>query len=274
MTSALLWGAADFGGGLLSRRFRAVAVVAWSQLGGLLALGVVAVVVGAVDDPTGWLPWAVAAGVAGALGLWSFYKALAIGTMGVVSPITALGSVVPVAVALLAGERPSSIQMAGIVLALGGAVAASGPELSGSALSGPAGRRSVLLAAGSGVLFGVVLVAIHGGARYSPLMTLVGMRAVSVAAFAAVGLVLRTAGGIPARSLPVVAAVGVADASANLTFGIASTLGMVSVVAVLAGLYPVATVLLALVVLGERLLPVQKVGVSTALVGVALLAAG
>ena len=274
LASAVVWGAADFGGGLASRRFPAIAVVGWSQLGGLLALGAVALVTDAGNAPTGWLLWSLGAGVAGALGLWSFYEALAIGTMGVVSPITALGSVVPVVAGLMAGERPSTMQAAGIFMALGGAVAASGPELSGKALSGTSGRRSVAAATAAGVLFGLVLVAIHGGARYSPLMTLVGMRVVSVAGFGVAAVAMRTTGGVRASALPGIGAIGVADASANLTFGFASTMGMVSVVSVLAGLYPVTTVLLALVVLRERLLPVQAVGITTALVGVALLAAG
>lgn len=275
-----MWGAADFGGGLLSRRYPAVAVVAWSQLAGLLCLGGVAVVTGALAGERGWLPWAVVAAISGGLGLLAFYQALAIGRMGVVSPITALGGIVPVIAGLAVGERPSTAQYAGMVLALAGAVAASGPELSAVAQeadgnAGPhAGRRSVALAAVAGALFGFALVAIDGGAEHSPLMTLVGMRAVSVLCFAVVALALRTTGGIRAGSLPAVAVVGLADAGANLTFGVASTMGMVSIVSVLAGLYPVSTVVLALIFLGERLLPIQRVGVSIALVGIALLAAG
>lgn len=274
LLSALMWGAADFGGGLLSRRYPAIAVVGWSQFAGLLCLGTAALVAGDLGGSRQWVPWSVVAGVSGALGLLAFYSALAIGTMGVVSPITALGALVPLAAGLISGERPGDLQLAGIVLALAGAVAASGPELSGASGASGGGRRSVLLAAAAGALFGVALLAIDRGSDHDTLLTMAGMRATSVTGFAAVAIAMRTTGGIGARSMPAIVAIGLADAGANLTFGIASTMGMVSVVSVLGGLYPVATVLLAYVVLHERMLRVQRVGVGIALVGVALLASG
>jgi drug/metabolite transporter (DMT)-like permease len=274
LVSALLWGAADFGGGLLSRRYPAAAMVGWSQLAGLLTLGGAALVVGDFGGSRQWVPWSVVAGLSGALGLLAFYSALAMGTMGVVSPITALGALVPLGAGLIAGERPTSLQLTGIVLALVGAVAASGPELSGASAASGSGRRSVILAVAAGALFGVALLAIDRGSDHDTLLTMVGMRATSVTGFALVAIALRTAGGVRARSLPAIAAVGLADAAANMTFGVASTMGMVSVVSVLGGLYPVATVLLAYLVLHERMLGVQRVGVAVALVGVALLATG
>lgn len=267
--SAGLWGSADFAGGLASRRLPPVAVVAWSQACGLVAVGLVAVATGAYTAPVGWVPWAVAAGVSGSLALVLFYAALSAGTMGVVSPIAALGAVVPVVLGVVAGERPSGVQVAGILVALIGAAAASGPELGG------AGRaRPVVLAALAGVGFGFALYLIGRGAESSTLMTLVGMRASSVTAFTVVAVVVRTTGGVGRRDVPVLAAIGVADAGANLAFGIASTLGLISVTAVLASLYPVVTVLLARFVLSERLRPVQQVGVLAALAGVVLLSAG
>jgi drug/metabolite transporter (DMT)-like permease len=273
LLSALMWGAADFGGGLLSRRYPPAAVVGWSQLVGLVCLGAAALARGDFGGSKQWIVWGVVAGAAGALGLLAFYSALAIGTMGVVSPITALGALVPLAAGLISGERPTTLQLSGIVLALAGAVAASGPELSAASARG-SGRRSVLLAAVAGVLFGVALLGIDRGSGYDALLTMVGMRAASVTGFAAVAIAMRSTGGIRTGSLPAIAAIGLADAGANLTFGIASTMGMVSVVAVLGGLYPVATVLLAYVFLHERMLAVQRLGVGIALVGVALLASG
>ncbi len=143
LLSSGLWGSADFFGGLMSRRLPPIAVVAWSQTSGLVLGLVVATVTGAWGDPAGWLPWAVLAGVSGALGLVAFYAALASGTMGVVSPIAALGAVVPVLAGVVAGEQPTGLQTAGIVVALLGAVLASGPELR-AARGGAAGgwRRS------------------------------------------------------------------------------------------------------------------------------------
>jgi drug/metabolite transporter (DMT)-like permease len=275
LASSVLWGSADFLGGLLSRRLPALAVVAWSQSAGLVTVLAVALATGAFADPTGWVGWGVAAGIAGPVGLVAFYTALSVGTMGVVSPIAALGAVVPVLAGLLSGEQPTAVQNAGIVLGLVGAVAAGGPELS-PLRRGPAGAgaRSVALAAIAGGAFGVALVAIARGAASSPVMTLVGMRATSVLAFLLVGVLLRSAGGVRPRDLASLAIVGVGDVLANLAFALASTRGMVSVVAVLAALYPVATVVLGRVLLHERLAGVQQAGVSVALVGVVLLAVG
>lgn len=269
LLSAGLWGSADFGGGLVSRRLPPVAVVAWSQSVGLLAVGVAALATGAYTAPTGWVLWSVLSGVVGTLALVAFYAALASGTMGVVSPIAALGAVVPVLIGLASGERPSALQVVGIVVALLGAAAASGPELGG------AGRaRPVVLAALAGVGFGLALTFIGRGAESSTLMTLVGMRATSVTGFVVLALVVRTVGGVRTRHLAPLAAIGIADAGANLTFGIASTMGLLSVTAVVASLYPVVTVLLARFVLSERLRPVQQAGVVAALGGVVLMSAG
>ena len=113
LLSSVLWGASDFLGGLLSRRRAAGLVVGASQAVGLVAITLVALPAGAFDDPTGYLPWAVGAGLAGLVGLVCFYAALASGTMGVVSPIAALGVVVPVLVGLARGERPETVQLVG-----------------------------------------------------------------------------------------------------------------------------------------------------------------
>jgi drug/metabolite transporter (DMT)-like permease len=275
LLSSLLWGAADFLGGTISRRLPALLVVGASQFAGLLTVTVVAAAVGEFSAPTGYLPWAVAAGLAGLGGLVAFYRALAIGTMGVVSPIAALGVVVPVAVGLGRGERPGAVQLVGIVVAVLGVVLASGPELSGRA-----GARPLLLAVAAAVGFGLALLFISEGAQTSTLMTLVTMRATSVFV---VALLLvsqlaarsrRTPVRLTARDLPLIAVIGIGDAAANLTFGWASTRGLVSVVAVLGSLYPVVTVLLARVVHHERLAVVQNVGVVAALAGVGLIAAG
>lgn len=273
LLSSGLWGSADFFGGLMSRRLPPIAVVAWSQSSGLVVGLVVATVVGAWSDPSGWLPWAVLAGASGALGLIAFYAALASGTMGVVSPIAALGAVVPLLAGVLAGEQPSALQRVGIGVALLGAVLASGPELRGRGDGAAAARtRSVVLAALAAVAFGVALLAIGRGAEHSPVLTLVGMRGTSVLGFVVLALVVRSVGGVRARDLPALAAIGSCDLAANLCFGIASTLGLLSITAVLGSLYPVATVVLARFVLAERLLPVQWAGVAAALVGVALIA--
>ncbi len=269
LLSSLMWGASDFGGGLLSRRLPAYAVVAASQAVGLITVGVVAVVTGAYDDPTGWLPWAVGAGLAGATGLLCFYTALGSGTMGVVSSIAALGAIVPVLVGVVLGDRPSTLGIAGIALAVAGAFGASGPELrSGSS------ARPVLLAAVAGVAFGAALTFIERGSRYSAVMTLTGMRLTSVVLFVLAAIGLRNLGGLRPRDLPSIALVGIGDVAANLTFALASQRGMLSVTGAVGSLYPVVTALLARVVLDERLRRVQQVGVAAAVAGVVLVSVG
>jgi drug/metabolite transporter (DMT)-like permease len=269
LVSSVCWGTSDFLGGLMARRRPAYAVVAGSQACGLLLIAAVAIATAAWRAPLDWLPWAVAAGVAGSGALVCFYAALASGTMGVVSPIAALGAVVPLLAGVLAGESPSGRALAGIALALAGAVAASGPELRGGA-----GVRPVLLAAVAGAGFGLALTLIARGSRIDALMTLTGMRATSVAAFAVAALVLRTLGGLGRRDLPSLLAIGGGDVGANLLFALATQRGMLSVTSVLGSLYPVVTVLLARVVLHERLRPVQQAGVTGALAGVVLVSLG
>ena len=275
LVSSLLWGSADFLGGTISRRRKAALVVGASQAAGLLTIALVATLAGAWGDDTGYLPWAVLSGVAGVVGLVSFYAALAAGTMGVVSPIAALGVVVPVLAGFAQGERPAVWQLVGIVVAIAGVVMASGPELSGKA-----GARPVLLAAVAAVGFGVALLAIAKGSEHSTLMTLTTMRVTSVSLLGAALVVALARGGrrsdyvLSGRDVVLVALVGVADLSANLTFGLASRRDDVSVVSVLGSLYPVVTVLLARVFHDERLGRLQSAGVVLALAGVVLIAAG
>ena len=269
LLSSALWGTSDFLGGLYSRHRPPYAVVAGSQACGLVLIGAVALGTSAWHGPLDWLPWAVGAGLAGSGALICFYAALAAGTMGVVSPIAALGAVVPVVFGFLAGESPSTTALIGIALALAGAVAASGPELQGRA-----GARPVLLAALAGVGFGVALILIAEGSESDALMTLTGMRATSVLGFVVAALVLRTRGGLTAVDVPSLAVIGGGDVGANLLYALASQRGFLSITSVLGSLYPVATVLLARIVLHERLRPVQQAGVTGALAGVVLVSLG
>jgi drug/metabolite transporter (DMT)-like permease len=281
LLSSLLWGTADFLGGTLTRRRAALVVVGVSQAVGLLTVVVVAVASGALGDARGYLPYALAAGVAGVVGLVAFYAALATGTMGVVSPIAATGVVVPVLVGLARGESPSRVVLAGIALAVLGVVLASGPELAGAA-----GARPLLLAAVAATGFGLALLFIADGSRTSPLMTMVAMRAASVSLLVVAGVAVALRGRADGRAIPgparrwtlveagLLVLIGIADVMANLTFGLASRGAYVSVVAVLGSLYPIATVLLAMGVHGERLARIQALGVTAALGGVVLIAGG
>ena len=269
LLSSGLWGSADFLGGLLSRQRAPYAVVGASQAVGLVVATIAALVTWGFGSPLGWLVPSVLAGVCGSLALVSFYAALATGTMGVVSPIAALGAVVPVVGGLLAGEQPSALASSGIVLALLGAVAASGPELRGTA-----GARPVVLAVVAGLGFGLAMLLIARAAETDAVMAMWGMRLTSVLGFTVAALVTRNLGGLKPADVGPLVVVGTGDVSANLLFGIASQIGYVSVTSVLASLYPVATVLLARIFLHERLLRIQYVGITAALAGVALVSIG
>ena len=273
LLSSVVWGTSDFIGGLVSRRLPAYLVVAASQTAGLAAVTVAAFLTGGFGRDLGWVEPAVFAGVSLAVGLVMFYTALATGQMGVVSPIAALGVLVPVAVGLARGDAPSAVTSIGIVVALTGAVSASGPDLHGST-----GARPVVLAALSAVCFGVAMVLLAQGARADPVMSLWGMRTTSVLGLT-VGILLVARprprpSSMQRRDVWLIAVAGVGDASANLLFSLASLRGYISVVAVLASLYPAMTVLLARVVLHQRLLRVQLVGVAAALGGVVLVSLG
>jgi drug/metabolite transporter (DMT)-like permease len=189
--------------------------------------------------------------------------------MGVVSPLAALGVAVPVVIGFARGESPSTLQTVGLLVALAGAIATSGPELSGRA-SG----RSVLLAAFAGVCFGLVFVAVDQGAKSSPMMTLVGMRTTSLVLFSIVALVTRSIGGLDRSDIGPLLVIGSFDVGANLFFALASNRGYVSIVSVLGSLYPVMTVLLARSVLHERMRTIQAVGVVVTMCGVACISAG
>jgi len=213
LASSVFWGTSDFFAGLKARTIAPPAVVAVTQGFALLALSVIL-----LARHTGFSPsfsgngpfWAIAAGVAGALGLVCFYTALASGTMGVVAPISSLGALVPVFLGLLTGEHPSVTAWVGMAVAVTGAALASGPELTGAVPP-----RPVLLAAVAAACFGTALYCLDRGARYSLLETLWGMRATSVVLFLIAGLVARSVGGTRVRDLPALAVIGLGDVTAN-----------------------------------------------------------
>ena len=279
LLASLLWGTADFLGGTVTRRLPVASVVGVSQLVALLGLVPVAVAVGALDEPRSYVLPGIAAGVVGPLALAAFYRALSIGTMGVVAPVAALGVVVPVAAGLVGGESPNALQLAGIAAAVVGVVLASGPELSGD---GRGGATALVLAALAALGFGSVFVLLAEGAGEgsagSVVMTLLTMRLTTVLLMTLLLLATVRARGaeleVRRRDLPVLVTIGAFDVGANAAFAIASQSDLISVVAVLASLYPVVTVLLARQVHGERLVGVQVPGVLLALVGVVLLAGG
>ena len=265
----MVWGSADFAGGSLTRRLPTLAVTIVSQSAGLVAL--VAVVAARGDvGPRSFL-LGVVAGLGGGAGLAAFYRALSLGTMSVVSPIAACGAVVPFAVSLATGERPAAVAVVGAVLALGGAVLASLEERRASSA---ARSRAVALAVVAAGALGLFVYFLGLGSREGDAVSaLFGARVGSLGLLIALAAVTRAPVRVPRGSLPAVALVGLADVSANALFAFASGHGLLALVAVLGSLYPVVTVLLAHLLLGERLTRPQQAGVAIALAGVAAIAA-
>jgi drug/metabolite transporter (DMT)-like permease len=212
------------------------------------------------------------AGLGGGTGLAAFYRALSIGTMSVVSPVAACGAVVPFAIALAAGDRPSALALVGAGAALAGAVLASVEERRAES---PERARAIVLAVFAAVALGVFVYFLGLGSREGDVLsTLVGARVGSLAVLFVLTGAMRPPLRLAPRAVPAVAAVGLADTSANALFALASSRGLLSLVAVLGSLYPVVTVLLAHVLLGERLTRAQQAGVLVALAGVAAIAGG
>lgn len=281
LLAALLWGTADYLGGTAARRLPVASVLGVQQLVALVGLVPLAAVIGAFDEPRAYVLPGIFAGLAGMVALAAFYRALATGTMGVVAPIAALGVVVPIALSLQDGERPGPAQLVGMAVAVVGVVLASGPELSGR---GRGGAMPLLLAGLAALGFGAVLVLVaeasggEGGSLGAIVMTLLTMRLASVCVLTVLLVAFApTRGveiGVRRGDLPVLVAIGVFDVGANGAYALASQSDLVSVSAVLASLYPVATVLLARRFQAELLGGVQLVGVALALVGVVLLAGG
>lgn len=266
LLSSLMWGTADFIGGVISKRVASVVVVTATQTVGLLTVGSIALITGAWRSPTGYVPWAVLASLSGASGLVIFYRALATGTMGVVAPISAMAGLVPVVAGLLAGERFTTATAVGAALIALGVVLASAPELRVEA-----GWRPLAMASLAALLFGISLLAIARGSQYSAIMTMTVMRVVSVTMLGTAVALLAGRGrvtmGIPRSLLPLVVLVGVFDVMANVAFGASANVGPLVVSAVLGSLYPVVTAMLAAVILHERLRGVQYLGVAAALIG-------
>lgn len=272
LASSVSWGSADFLGGLKSRQLPLLAVMFVSQLAGLLAV-VVLIAATQRSGPHTEVLWAALGGAGGVIALTAFYHALAIGTMSIVAPISATGAALPVIVGVATGDRPSAVQAVGIVVAVVGVILAS-REISDDAEQAEAARLSVGLAVIAALGFGSFLIAMAAASKHSVPWALLSARTSSVAILFVVTLVARAPRRVPRRDVPSVAAVGGLDLSANALYGVASTKGILSVVAVCGSLYPVATIVLARLVLSERVRRVQEVGIAAALIGVALIAAG
>ena len=279
LASAGTYGAADFLGGLASRRASAIAIVVVSQCAGLVSLLLVLPLLPASSPaPNDWL-WGAAAGVAGGTGVALLYRALAISSMAIAAPITAVCAVtLPVAVSFALGERPGTGPLAGIALALASIVLVSQQSTTPDATVAqdfspavPARASGVGTALASGVAIGLFFLAVARIRVEAGLWPLVAARGVSVALFAALAVVARRSVRMPTGVTAIAVAGGILDMLANVLYLVASRYGPLSIVVTLTSLYPASTVLLARTVLGERLTTLQVIGVICALAAVLLL---
>jgi drug/metabolite transporter (DMT)-like permease len=270
--SAAFYGAADFLGGLAARGAATIAVVIVTQASGLIVLAMLLPVLPAATPATRDLWWGLAAGLTGSVGVALLYRALAIGTMAIVAPTTAVCAVViPVLAGLLLGERPAVQAIAGVGIAIVAIalVSQSPPHVPAVSHQGRM-PRGLGLALASGVAIGLFFLTLAQTAMDAGLWPLVVARAASLVLFgvmAARGVALS----MPRRVLGIAVAGGILDMLANAFYLIAAREGPLTGVVTLASLYPASTVLLARVVLHERLRGVQILGIAAALAAVVLI---
>lgn len=248
-------------------------VVLLSQTVGLLFAVALLPVLGDAGLPARDLAIAGAGGAAGAVGLIAFYAGMATGTISVVSPIAALGVVVPVAVGLARGEDPEPIQLVGVAVAMTAVVLVSS-EKSGSGTARAASLRPVLLALAAALGFGCFFVAVDATAGKDAVWTIAAVRAGGVGVAVGAVLATRPVFSVPAGAGWTLLAIGFFDVLANSLYAVATTKGLLPVVAVGGSIYPAVTILLAYLVIGERLAPIRRAGVALALAGIVMIAAG
>lgn len=267
LLASMSWGTADFNGGIASRRLPAVAVVAVAHLLGLLLLLAIAVLSGETIPPATDFVWGALAGVAGTVGLVSFYQALSYGRMGIAAPLVAVLAVsVPLVVGVAANGLPPAVQLGGFALGLGSLILVSYSD----------GRlpdqKTLLLALAGGIGFGIFLLFIDRVESHTVFWPLVAARATS----ASVLLLITRAARLEwkprdQRHWLTILAAGLLDVFGNVFFMLATRAGRLDIAAVVSSLYPAMTVLLAWMFLKERLSRIQMIGIVAALIAIILI---
>jgi drug/metabolite transporter (DMT)-like permease len=260
--ASLAWGASDFLAGIKSRQLAVIWVLLVSQATGLVLVSFAAVAWGEPLPSLHAIGWAAGAGVAELIGFAALYRALAVGAMAIVAPVSATAAIVPLMVGAAAGQLPTAVEAIGLALALGGAALASTEP----------GRRTaagVGLAIIAAFAFGTFFVGVDTAADDGALWAVSFSRMAAVAIVVVAVVALRPAP-IDRAAVAPLAAVGALDIGANVMFAVALTVGMAGIVSVLGSLYPLATVILARAVLHEHVTAHQRTGVAAALTGIAL----
>jgi len=270
LMSSVLWGTADFCGGTASKKSPSTTVLLWSSLIALPVISVIAIVSGDLVFDSTVVFWGAVAGVSCSIGIVSLYRGLATGPMGVVAPIASTSVLVPVAAGFLRGESPGALQSVGIAVAVIGVILAGGPHIRDFRTGG---HRPILLALGAALGIGISLLAVANGSEHSAYSTLLIMRVVYpivlITAVLATRAPLRPATSV----LPMIAVSGVGDVLAVTFYGVATQTGSLPVVAALASMFPVMTLVLARQVHHERLEREQWIGAALALIGVVVVVA-
>jgi drug/metabolite transporter (DMT)-like permease len=266
--ASLSWGLADFAGPLWARTLGTLRVMFWAQVAGVAGIALAVAVRG--QGPHTWIVLlAVPASLAGTLGLYAYYRGMAVGAMSVVAPIAGVSALIPVVFGIATGDSPSPVQLVGIAAALAGVGFASIEHREGV-------RRiatGVGLAALAAIGFGFYFPPMHAAGKADFWWASLIFRLTALATVGAAVAVRRPAIRLRLRELAIVSLVGLGDMLGNVLYAASSGHGLVSLTAVLASLYPVVTVLLAAQVLRERVAPVQRIGIVLTLVGVVLISA-
>lgn len=265
--ASLAWGVADFVGPWQGKTLGVLRVMLWGQVAGLALLGTVTAARGEAPDDWAVL-WAAVAALSGTLGLFAFYRGMVTGTMSVVAPIAGASAIVPVVYGVSTGDRPTALQLAGMAAAIVGVVLAAREQQAGGGRRLAAGAGLALLAA---IGFGFYFPPMHAAGAADPWWSAFVFRFTAAVVVLAAVAVRRPTLRLTRWPLVVVLAVGCVDTLGNLLFAASASHGIVSVTSVLASLYPVVTVVLAAVVLHERVAGLQRVGAVLTLAGVVLI---
>ena len=267
--ASLAWGFGDFFGPLLGRRLGTFRVLFTAQVAGLSAIAI-AVAIRGQGPAGGAVLLAIPAACAGTLGLWAFYRGIAVGAISVVAPIAGVSAVIPVTIGIATGDRPSTVQLAGILLVLPGVGLASREHQDGQRRVAAGVGLALLAALG----FGCYFVPMHAAGDADFWWASLVFRTTSFLLVSVAVLASRSPVRVSGRDTAFVTAVGIGDTLGNLLYAASAAFGLLSVTAVLASLYPIVTVVLARILLHERVDRFQEAGIVATLTGVVFISAG
>jgi drug/metabolite transporter (DMT)-like permease len=277
--SAVLYGAADFTGGLTTRRAGAIPVVLLSQGSGLVLVALMLPLLPHASPSRLDLLWGAGAGLSGGIGVALLYHALAMGKMALVAPTTAVCAVtIPVVVSVLLGERPAPLAVGGIALGIVSIVLVSRQQSAAHEGHDPVSTRRLPAGVGialvSGVAIGFFFLSLAQTAPTAGMWPILVARLVSVTLFGGIAIAGKQSLRMPTEVAALVILAGIIDMVANALYLLAAQQGPLSLVVTLSSLYPASTVLLARIVLGERLNRWQVTGVGCALAAIVLIVSG